>query len=113
MITTEHVKQYIEQYFSDSWVLVLLSTGGWRQTYDIDNYNEITINNIQIRVYRLTTQGKLSSYPQSAVRIAIWNNATNYRDDSYIIDKSQLYELALLLDKFFDNLIINENHYSL
>jgi hypothetical protein len=101
-ITVTQVKQHIERWFGDHWLLLVLTTGGWSNIYDTDSHIHIFVHSKEIRVYPIPTD-QIDPEIRPAVRVAIWdyNTEPNRRDDCYITTISQLADCSLLLNKFF------------
>lgn len=100
MVTSQQVKQQVEQYFGSEWLFIVLATGGWSSMADVMLYSDICIDGKEIRVYPIKTNR------EGAVRIAIWDynfvgEQGNSRDDMYCSDEEDLLNIPILMDKFF------------
>jgi hypothetical protein len=103
MVSSELVRQRVEQYFGDTWIFHILTTGGWStitEFNDIDSYSDIFIRGKEIRVYPIKTNREL------AIRLAVWDykyeqDPGKNRDDMYIRTEEDLAMIPILLDKFF------------
>jgi hypothetical protein len=101
MVSSELVKQRVEQYFGDAWVFHVLATGGWgTMTAGQALYSDIFIDGKEIRIYPIKTNREL------AIRLAVWDykfeqDPGKNRDDMYIRTSEDLQNIPILLDKFF------------
>lgn len=100
MVTSQQVKQRVEEYFGDEWLFIVLATGGWSTVTEVDLYADIYIDGKEIRVYPIKTNR------EGAVRLAIWDykfatETGNNRDDMYCSDEEDLLNIPILMDKFF------------
>ena len=97
MVSSQAVKQRVEQYFGDAWVWHVLKAGqNWGIIPGVNEYMDIMIDSKEIRIYPVKTNREL------AIRLAVWDYSTHKnRDDMYIRSEEDLAMIPVLLDKFF------------
>jgi hypothetical protein len=100
MVTVNQVKEQVELYFGNEWILHVLATGGWQYIDDVKLYSDIVIDGKEIRVFPIKTKRK-GSIRLLIVDYKFTRKSGTNRDDMYISDHEDLLNIPQLLDKFF------------
>ena len=100
MVTSQQVKRKVEEYFGSKWVFHVLKAGrNWGIIPGMNEYMDIFIDNIEIRIYPTKVNRKLT------IRLGVWDynykHPTYNHDDMYCTTERDLANIPILLDKFF------------
>ena len=101
MVSSQQVKQRVEEYFGDTWVWHVLKAGqNWGIMPGVNEYMDIMIDSKEIRIYPVKTNREL------AIRLAIQDYAFardpgHNKDDMYVRTEEDLAMIPILMDKFF------------
>jgi len=99
MVTSQQVREQVEEYFGDAWVWHVLKSGTWGMIPGMDDYMDIFIDNMEIRIYPLRIDRT------KGINLAVWDytysNPQNNHDNLHITSSRDFGRIPRLLDRFF------------